>query len=187
MEIRYLLLFCSLINVNINCDNQQTNTCIVPVQAVGLLVALQCKVVFQLLQTLPEHHPMQPEQAELNKALEIAKKEFGVAIIAEKNTDSVVKQFNSELYQAVYYVTFTELHEQNVKWSIDWHKLCHEQEELKRYIKFFTSVLEKVQNKIIATTDQITKEALLIIANCLTMDLSHFKALVEKMNNRHIC
>ncbi|NBP03068.1 MAG: hypothetical protein EBU90_23730 [Proteobacteria bacterium] len=187
MNLKYLLLFCCFSNLTINCNNEQLNTSPVSVQAVGLLIALQCKVVFQLLQAVPEYHPMQSQQNELNNALEIAKKEFGVAIVAEKNTDKIVKPFDSELYQAVYYVSFTELHELNVQWSIDWHKLCHEQEELKRCIKFLTSVLEKVQNKIIDSTDQTKKEALSIIAKCLAIDLSYFKAIIEKMDNRHVC
>lgn len=187
MNFKILLLLCSLLNFNVNCNTESSHKPTVSIEVFGLLAALQSKVVFNVLKKLPEWHPLLKSENQLYKALEVAEKQFSVHIVADKNTDSIVKPFDPELYQAVYYVTYTELHELNVPWSVNWKKLCDNQQELNRFIKFFTAVSDKVERKTVTAIDVAEKEALQAVLDCLKIDLSHFRKILEKIEHRHIC
>lgn len=187
MNFKVLLLLCSLLNFDTNCNTESSSKPTVSIEVFGLLAALQSKVVFNLLKKLPEWHPLLKYEHQLHKALEVAEKQFSVHIVADKNTDSIVKPFDSELYQAVYYVTYTELDKLNVPWSVNWKKLCDNQQELNRFIKFFTAVLDKVERKTATVNDVAEKEALQVVLDCLKIDLSHFRKILEKIEYRHIC
>jgi hypothetical protein len=187
MNFKILLLLCSFFNFNVYCNTESSAQPIISIEVFGLLVALECKVVFNVLKKLPESHPLLKSENQLYKALEVTEKQFSVHIVADKNTDSIVMQFDPELYQAVYYVTYTELDELNVPWSVNWKKLCDNQQELNRFIKFFTAVSNKVERRITTVTNAAEKEALQLVLDYLKIDLSHFTAIVEKIEHRHIC
>jgi len=48
-------------------------------------------------------------------------------------------------------------------------------------------VLDKVERKTVTATDAAGKKALELVLNCLKIDLSHFRQILEKIEHRHIC
>ena len=76
MNFKILLLLCSFLNFNVNCNTQPSSEPTVSIEVFGLLAALQFKVVFNVLKKLPEWHPLLKSENQVYKALEVAEKQF---------------------------------------------------------------------------------------------------------------